>query len=291
MFAFITKPLQYGRGRQRHPERPDTAAAVNGKPEARGQPAADQQGPGDWDRRTQPEPKRPWRNGTVALEAANSELGAFSYSVSHDLRAPLRSIGGFSQALLEDYTERLDEQGKDYLNRVHQSSRRMGQLIDDLLKLSGVTRTEIRREDVDLSAQAHAIADECRRTQPEREAEFVIADGVVASGDTHLLRAVLENLIGNAWKFTGKHPGARIEFGTTEHESKKTYFVQDNGAGFEMEYSDKLFGAFQRLHTADEFEGTGIGLATVRRIINRHGGEVWAEGQLEKGATFYFTLG
>lgn len=225
-----------------------------------------------------------------ALEVANKELEAFSYSVSHDLRAPLRSIDGFSQALLEDYTERLDEQGRDYLHRVRAASQRMAQLIDDMLKLSRVTRAELSREEVDLSALAQEIAVELRRAQPGREVEFTVASGLRVHGDPKLLRIVIENLLGNAWKFTGKRSGARIEFGMTHRDGKPAYFVRDNGVGFDMAYAGKLFGAFQRLHDSREFPGTGIGLATVQRVIHKHGGRVWAEGEVEKGATFYFTL-
>ena len=225
-----------------------------------------------------------------ALEAANKELEAFSYSVSHDLRAPLRSIDGFSQALLEDYAERLDEQGRDYLHRVRAASQRMAHLIDDMLKLSHVTRAELSREEVDLSALAQEIAAELRRAQPGREVEFTVASGLRVHGDPKLLRIVIENLLGNAWKFTGKHSGARIEFGMTHRDGKPAYFVRDNGVGFDMAYAGKLFGAFQRLHDSREFPGTGIGLATVQRVIHKHGGRVWAEGEVEKGATFYFSL-
>jgi len=224
------------------------------------------------------------------LEASNKELEAFSYSVSHDLRAPLRSIDGFSQATLEDYGDRLDAQGKDYLRRIRAGSQRMGQLIDDLLALSRLTRQEMRRQPADLSAMAKAIAGDLREAHPERRVDFVIAEEAVAQGDRRLLRVVLENLLGNAWKFTGKHPHASIEFGVTGDGGGPAYFVRDNGAGFDMAYAGKLFGAFQRLHRADEFPGTGIGLATVQRIVRRHGGRVWAEGEMGQGATFYFTL-
>ncbi len=230
------------------------------------------------------------RERTAQLEAVNKELESFSYSVSHDLRAPLRSIDGFSQALLEDYTDRLDEQGKDHLKRVRNAAQRMSQLIDDLLILSHMTRSEMKRETVDLSALANTIATELQKAQPERQVEFVIAEGIAVNGDAALLRAVLENLLGNAWKFTSKHPTARIEFGVAQHEGEPVYFIRDDGAGFEMKYADKLFQAFQRLHSPSEFPGTGIGLATVNRIINRHGGRIWAEGEVEKGAVFYFTL-
>ncbi|MFQ5862914.1 MAG: ATP-binding protein [Candidatus Brocadiales bacterium] len=224
------------------------------------------------------------------LAATNKELEAFSYSVSHDLRAPLRGIDGFSKALLEDYTDKLDPQGRDYLQRVRVASQRMGQLIEDLLNLSRITRSEMRHEEVNLSAIAKTVAAELQEMQPERQVEFVIAEGVVAQGDERLLQVALNNLLNNAWKFTIKRPRARIEFGVTRHEGKLAYFVRDNGAGFDMAYADKLFGAFQRLHKPSEFEGTGIGLAIVQRIIHRHGGRVWAEGAVEKGATFYFTL-
>ena len=229
---------------------------------------------------------------TAQLEAANKELEAFSYSVSHDLRAPLRGIDGFSQALLERYAEQLDDKGKHYLQRVRAATQRMGQLIDDLLDLSRVTRSEMQRQTVDLTSMVEAIALELQHTQPERaNVEFVIAPRVVAQGDPRLLRVVFENLLNNAWKFTSKQVHARIEFGTlAETDGTTTYFVRDNGAGFDMAYANKLFGAFQRLHTTDEFPGTGIGLATVQRIIHRHGGRVWAEAAVEQGATFYFTL-
>lgn len=225
------------------------------------------------------------------LEAANKELEAFSYSVSHDLRAPLRSIDGFSQALLEDYADKLDEHGKGYLRRVRAASQKMAQLIDDMLKLSRVTRAELSREEVNLSALVQEVAAGLRLAQPSRKVDVTVASGLRARGDSKLLYIALENLLGNAWKFTGKRSsGARIEFGITEHNGGSAYFVRDNGVGFDMAYVDKLFGAFQRLHGSNEFPGTGIGLATVQRVINKHGGKVWAEGEVEKGATFYFTL-
>lgn len=226
----------------------------------------------------------------IALEAANKELEAFSYSVSHDLRSPLRSIDGFSQALLEDYADHLDDTGKDYLQRVRSASQRMAQLIDDLLQLSRLTRKEMQRGDVDLSAIAHSIATELKRNYPDRQAEITIGDHLVANGDEKLLHVMLENLLGNAWKFTGKKPDGHIEFNALRNNGSSVYYVKDNGAGFDMEYADKLFGAFQRLHGANEFEGTGIGLANVQRIVHRHGGKVWAEGAVDQGATFYFTL-
>ncbi|MBE8999538.1 hypothetical protein G1O98_07310 [Nostoc sp. UIC10630] len=227
---------------------------------------------------------------TAQLEATNKEMEAFSYSVSHDLRAPLRSIDGFSQALLEDYADKLDTLGQNYLQRVRAATQRMAQLIDDLLNLSRLTRSEMRSEKVDLSALVEAIATELHKTQPERQVEFAIAPGLVTNGDAHLLRIVLENLLGNAWKFTGKHQKARIEFGLLQQDDTHVYFVRDDGTGFDMAYVEKLFGAFQRLHAMTEFEGTGIGLATVQRIVHRHGGRVWAESAVEQGATFYFTL-
>ena len=220
----------------------------------------------------------------------NAELEQFAYSVSHDLRAPLRSINGFSRMLLEDHAESLDEQGKDYLGRVQAASRHMGQLIDDLLDLSYVSRGALRREPVDLSSLAGEIAAELREDDPGRRVEFVVAQGLSASGDPRLLRIALGNLLGNAWKFTQKKAEARIEFGATPGGDETTYFVRDDGAGFDMAYASKLFGTFQRFHDPEEFEGTGIGLATVQRIIHRHGGEVWAEGAVGQGAKFCFTL-
>ena len=224
------------------------------------------------------------------LSAVNKELEAFSYSVSHDLRAPLRSVDGFSKAILEDYADKLDEQGKDYLQRVRAASQRMAQLIDDLLNLSRVTRSDMRREPVDLSSMAQTIAEELKKTQPARRAEFIIEGGLVVSGDARLLKLVLENLLSNSWKFTAKHARARIEFGAERSDSKLNYFVRDDGAGFDMAYVEKLFSPFQRLHAPTEFAGTGIGLALVQRIIHRHGGHVWAKGEVEKGATIYFNL-
>jgi PAS domain S-box-containing protein len=224
------------------------------------------------------------------LAAVNRELEAFSYSVSHDLRAPLRSIDGFSQALLEEYGDRLDTTGEDYLRRVRSAARRMGELIDDLLDLSRVTRREMRHELVDLSALARAVMAELQKSDPARPVKVVIADGLVAAGDAQLLRLVLENLLGNAWKFTSKQPAPRIELGAFDRDGHRVFFVRDNGVGFDMAYAHKLFGAFQRLHGMTEFPGTGIGLATVQRIIHRHGGEVWAEAEVGRGATFSFTL-
>jgi PAS domain S-box-containing protein len=224
------------------------------------------------------------------LATANKELEAFSYSVSHDLRAPLRTIDGFSRALLEDYADKLGVQGKDYLNRVREATQHMGQLIDDLLKLSHMMTMEMRHQETDLSKLAGSITAQLQKTEPERRVEFVIQKGVVAQGDPRLLRVVLENLLANAWKFTGKHSQAKIEFGITQKEEQTVYFVRDDGAGFDMTYANKLFIPFQRLHSTAEFSGDGIGLVIANRIINRHGGRIWAEGEVEKGATFYFTL-
>jgi len=230
------------------------------------------------------------RRNAAELLAANTELDAFAYSVSHDLRAPLRSIDGFSQILLEDYAARLDEAGRETLHRVRAASQRMGTLIDDLLKLARVTRAEIRTEDVDLSGMARDIVADLHRTTPERQVEFAIAPGLTARGDARLLRVALDNLLRNSWKYTAKQPAPRVEFASADANGGRAFMVRDNGAGFDMKYADKLFGVFQRLHSAADFEGTGIGLATVRRIINRHGGRIWAEGAVDRGATFYFTL-
>jgi PAS domain S-box-containing protein len=227
---------------------------------------------------------------TSQLEASNKELAAFSYSVSHDLRAPLRSIDGFSQALLEEYGNKLDDTGKTYLERVRKATERMGFLIDDMLKLSRVSRTEFNSEAVDLSGMAQAIADEHQKSYPGRAVDVTVQEGVMIQGNPYMMKIVMENLMDNAWKFTGKTEHPRVEFGMTVRDGKTVCFVRDNGAGFDMAYVDKLFGAFQRLHTTDQFPGTGIGLATVQRIIHRHGGRVWAEGEVGKGATFYFTL-
>lgn len=227
---------------------------------------------------------------TRQQELANQELEAFSYSVSHDLRAPLRSIDGFSQVLLTAYHDRLDATGIDYLHRVCRASQRMGYLIDDLLHLSQVTRSPLRREPVDLSGIAEHVADDLRKTDPGRRVRFVLQPGLSVQADPGLLHIVIDNLLGNAFKYTGKKPVAEIEFGKRDIDGKDVFFVRDNGDGFNMNYAHKLFGTFQRLHEADEFEGTGIGLATVQRIIHRHNGRVWAEGQEGQGATFYFTL-
>ncbi|MGA2094934.1 MAG: PAS domain S-box protein [Candidatus Acidiferrum sp.] len=229
--------------------------------------------------------------GSIAeLNATNKELEAFSYSVSHDLRAPLRTIDGFSLALLEDYSDKLDAEGKKHLDRVRAATQKMGALIDDLLNLSRVTRANMRLEKVDVSSAAEEVIEELQKSQPGRRVECSIEKGLEAMADSHLLRVVLVNLLGNAWKFTSKRDSAHIEFGKTQNNGSSAFFVRDNGAGFDPAYADRLFGAFQRLHAMTEFPGTGIGLATVQRIINRHGGQIWAEGQAGQGATFYFTL-
>jgi light-regulated signal transduction histidine kinase (bacteriophytochrome) len=202
----------------------------------------------------------------------------------------LRTIDGFSMALLEDYAGKLDETGRDHLQRVRAAAQHMGELIDDLLNLSRLSRGDIHRESVDLTQMAKTVVAELRERDPQRQVEVAIADGLVAQGDSHLLRVVLDNLLGNAWKFTTKQPHARIEFGSGGGNGDREFFVRDNGAGFDMTYADKLFGAFQRLHSATEFSGTGVGLATVQRIVHRHGGQVRARAEINKGATFYFTL-
>ncbi len=229
---------------------------------------------------------------TAQLESANKELEAFSYSVSHDLRAPLRAIDGFSRMLEKDSREKLDEAGRERLQRIRAATQQMASLIDDMLSLSKITRAEMHRRPVDLSATAENIVAELQKSEPERKVVCRIAPGIKASGDAVLLHAVLQNLLGNAWKFTSKRSQPTIEFGRQPGDADvPVFFVRDNGAGFDMAYAQKLFEAFQRLHTSNEFEGTGIGLATVQRIIQRHGGRVWAEGAVDKGATFYFTLG
>jgi two-component system, sensor histidine kinase and response regulator len=224
------------------------------------------------------------------LDDLNRELETFSYTVSHDLRGPLSRISGFSRALLESHRDQLDDQGRLYLNRIEHSARRMNDLVEDLLSLSRVTRVEMSRQIVDLSGIVRAVAAELMAREPGRAVEFVIADGVHAWGDPDLLRAALLNLLENSWKFTRKHVRARIEFGVTESSRGHTYFLRDDGAGFEMAQSSRLFSPFQRLHKESDFEGTGIGLATVERIVRRHGGHIWAEGIIEGGAVFYFTL-
>ena len=227
---------------------------------------------------------------TAELEASNRELQAFCYSVAHDLSAPLRGINGYSNILLEEYSDKLDESGKSYLMRMGAAAERMGQLINDLLELSRVTRRELHREAIDLSLLVHRIVKELRQHEPDRQAEIIIAENLQDEGDPILIRLALENLIGNAWKYTAKVSSPRIEFGARVSSGHTVYFVRDNGIGFDMAYVHKLFLPFQRLHGIDEYDGTGIGLAAVQRIISRHGGKIWAEGELGNGATFYFTV-
>jgi PAS domain S-box-containing protein len=230
------------------------------------------------------------RERTAELEASTRELDAFAYSVSHDLRAPLRSLDGFAEVLLEDYAERLDDDGRHYMRRIQANVARMAQLIDDLLKLSRATRIELRRERVDLGALAREVFAELREAEPDRAVEVTIGDGLIGTGDAHLIRLVLDNLIANAWKFTAGRQQATIEVGSEWDSAEQVFFLRDNGAGFNMRYADKLFDAFQRLHSASDFEGSGIGLAIVQRILRRHGGRIWAESAPDCGATFFFTL-
>jgi signal transduction histidine kinase len=230
------------------------------------------------------------RDRTAELQAAIEDAEAFAYSVSHDLRAPLRVIDSFSRALLEDHAGQLDAEGRDYLERTCAASQRMAQLIDDLLRLSHIGRAPLAHEPVDLSILARAVAAELGLAQPERDIELVIHDGIRARGDPRLLRVVLENLLDNAWKFTGGHPRARIEFGVRVDHGRRAFFVRDNGAGFDMAHADRLCIPFQRLHTADQFPGIGIGMSLVERIVRRHGGTVWAEAAIGQGTTIYFAL-
>ncbi len=226
----------------------------------------------------------------IQISAVNQELETFSYSVAHDLRAPLRAINGYSQILLEDYQKQLDTSGRSILDNILLSAKRMQRLIDDLLTLSRLARAEMERETVDLSTMAHTIAKEFTQNEPERKVNWSIAPGIQVQGDPQLLRTVMENLLGNAWKFTGKQPLALIEFGKKESLTETVYWIRDNGAGFNQNYAQRLFGPFQRLHTDAEFPGIGIGLASVKRIIQRHGGRIWAESTIDDGATFFFTL-
>ena len=230
------------------------------------------------------------RDRTAKLQEINAELEAFSYSVSHDLRAPLRAMDGFSQRLLQDYGPNLDQQAKGYLDRIRNGATRMGQLIEDLLSLSRITRVEIKRSDMDVSALVHQIIHDLQQREPERKVEVSVWDGVHVQADMRLVRVALENLLGNAWKFSSKTGQPRIEFGMMQEGERKVMFVRDNGAGFDMAYADKLFGPFQRLHGMNEFPGTGIGLATVHRIVSRHGGRIWCQARPGFGATFFFTL-
>jgi PAS domain S-box-containing protein len=230
------------------------------------------------------------RQRTAELENSNKELDAFAYSVSHDLRAPLRSLHGFSDALLEDYADVLDDVGKDYLHRLQRNVGRMGRMIDDLLNLSRATRAELERREVDLTAMSQEIVADMRAADPDREVTLTVPDGLTADADPHLLRLAMHNLLANAWKFTAKRPDATIEVGRFERSGETFFFVRDNGVGFDMSYAGKLFDAFQRLHTTSEFEGTGIGLAIVARVVRRHGGRIQAEAEIDHGATFYFNL-
>ena len=228
---------------------------------------------------------------TAELEAANKELEAFSYSVSHDLRSPLRSIDGFSQAFLEDFGSAVPEEGREDLERVRRATQRMGRLIEDMLLLSRVTRREMHVQETDMSVLATDVAEELARDDPQRDVEFSIEPDMTAMGDPQLLRIVLVNLLGNAWKFTSKHEQAHVSMGTVrDPEHGPAFFVRDDGAGFDAKYKEKLFVPFQRLHAQEEFPGTGIGLATIQRAVRRHGGDVWAEGEVDRGATFYFTI-
>ncbi len=228
---------------------------------------------------------------TAELASANNELQAFSYSVSHDLRAPLRTVDGFGQALAEDYADKLDDQGRDYINRMRRATQRMGELIDTLLNLARLARSEMHCEIISLSLLVQTVLDELRAGEPDRQIEIAVAPDVFVNADSKLLRSAVYNLLSNAWKFTSKTAAPRIEFGVKDSAGSPVYYVRDNGVGFDMALSGKLFGAFQRLHTIHEFEGVGVGLATAQRIIHRHRGEIWAEAEPGRGATFYFTLG
>jgi hypothetical protein len=230
------------------------------------------------------------RERTIQLEAANKELEAFAYSVSHDLRAPLRAIKGFSQILLKDFAEKLDGEGSDFLQRISQAASQMSELIESLLSLSRLTRGELNRTDVDITLLAKDILDKLSSQEPERHVDCIVADGLQANVDERLFRTALENLLGNAWKYSSKTENPIIEMGSIKKNELTVYFVRDNGVGFDMAHAGKLFGAFQRLHTEAEFPGNGIGLATIQRIIHRHGGVIWVEAEPGKGATFYFSL-
>ena len=226
----------------------------------------------------------------AALEAANAELDGFSYSVAHDLRAPLRAIQGFSQAVLEDYAGSVPPKGQDYLRRIAAAALHMSELIDDLLELSRIARAPLQRGAVDLSALARAVTADLERGSSDRRVDTAIGDGLTASADARLTKIVLEHLLGNAWKFSARATAARVEFGSTTADGVPVFYVRDNGAGFDAAYASKLFVPFQRLHSEKDFAGRGIGLATVQRIVRRHGGKVWIEGTVNEGATVYFTL-
>jgi signal transduction histidine kinase len=231
------------------------------------------------------------RRRTIELETANNDLESFAATVSHDLRAPVAGIAGFAQALDEDYSARLDDVGRECIHWIRESATQMSNIIEGMLKMARLSRVEVHRSEVDITRMARDITDTLHRANPGRDVQFIIREGIVASADERLLRAVLENLIGNAFKFTSKRPGARIEIGAMDDEGTMAFYVRDNGAGFAPEHAAKMFRPFQRLHSEKEFSGTGIGLATVQRIVQRHGGRVWAEGEPEKGATVYFTTG
>ncbi len=230
------------------------------------------------------------KNAEEALKSYSSELEAFTYSVSHDLKAPLRTLDGFSEAVIDEYGNRLDEKGVEYLTRVRGASQHMSRLIDDMLKLSRISQAEMNLEKVDLSEIAQSIIDELKAGQPERQVEFIIPGHISVNGDKRLLKIAMRNLLENAWKFTSKCSLSRIEVGETRMSGTEVYFIRDNGVGFDMKYSDKLFQAFSRLHSSKEYNGTGIGLAIVQRVIHRHGGRIWADAEIARGATFFFTL-
>jgi light-regulated signal transduction histidine kinase (bacteriophytochrome) len=225
-----------------------------------------------------------------ALETTNRELDAFTSAVSHDLRAPVRSVIGFSDALYEDHGTELAAPALEHLARVRSAARRMNALIESLLRLSRVSRPEMRREPVDIALLALAVVEELRRSHPERQVDYLAPQHLQVAADARLVEVLLENLLGNAWKFTRRSAAARIELGEMELGGERVFLVRDNGVGFDMAYVEKLFRPFQRLHSTDEFDGTGIGLATARRVVNRHGGRIWAEGKEDEGASFYFTL-
>jgi light-regulated signal transduction histidine kinase (bacteriophytochrome) len=225
-----------------------------------------------------------------ALAAANQELEAFSYSVSHDLRAPLRKVDGFSQMLEDDYADKVDDTGRDYIHRIRAGSQRMGELIDDMLALSRVAQGDLQRTPVDLGQMAREVLDELRAAAPGRQVGSDIATDMEVDSDARLLRIALDNLLGNAWKYSSKVANARIEVGSQVRDGETVYYVRDNGAGFDASRAERVFQPFQRFHAAAEFEGTGIGLATVQRIVMRHGGRVWCESEVGRGSTFYFTL-
>jgi light-regulated signal transduction histidine kinase (bacteriophytochrome) len=227
----------------------------------------------------------------VELENVNKELEAFIYSISHDLRAPIRTVAGFARFLDQDYRDKLDDQALDYIKRICAASGKVTLLIDDLLRLAKISRQEVDRTKIDLTKLAASVVADLRETDRKRSVEVIIAEGITVFADLRLMQIVLSNLLGNAWKFTSKTESARIEFGASERDGKTVYFVRDNGAGFNPQYMEKIFWPFQRLHSESEFEGTGIGLTIVERIAHRHGGSVWAEGEVGKGATIYFTMG